>query len=84
MLLTWVAALMLFLVMGLLAIFKGWIPPWLRGREASARLYGTGVLCMGPGFGVQRLAFTVGAVLSAAGLVVILWSQPHRRASRNG
>jgi hypothetical protein len=83
-LLMWVALSAFCLCAGLLAIFKGWVPPWLRGRVVSARAWGSGVLLLGLGVGMERLAFTVGLVLFFIGLGVTLWAQMSWRRRRAG
>jgi hypothetical protein len=72
---------------GLLAIFKGWVPPWLRRRVVSAREWGIGVLILGLGVGMERLVFTVGLVLFLVGLGATQWAQMgwrRRRAGKDG
>jgi hypothetical protein len=84
MLLTWVAVMAFCLCAGLHAIFKSWVPPWLRGGVASAREWGFGVLIRGLGVGLERLAFPIGLALLFVGLGVTRWAQMSRRRGRAG
>ena len=85
--LTETGALGLTIGFGSAAVFRGWLPPWLRGRVVSVRLWGVGFLLLGLGTSVELVSErqVSGAAFAVwtAGCVVMLWSQrPGRRRAR--
>ncbi|MFC3575835.1 hypothetical protein ACFOZ0_21645 [Streptomyces yaanensis] len=51
--------LVLYAILGIVAITTGWVVPWLRGTIARPRLWGSGTLLFASGIALFRYGATV-------------------------
>jgi hypothetical protein len=81
------------LLPGIAAVFRGWLPPWLRGRVPSPRLWGGGQIALSIGITIEMtnshwrpnvsLAGTIaGLCMILCGVGILAKAQrPFRRAA---